>query len=80
MENSKVAGQKFFVGELRKNDRTCKTPNENFTQVTMPSSWSINEYSLQEESGVLDWLRGMKGYTFDFPDDSTKKDINLNIW
>ena len=46
----------------------------------MPGSWSVNEYSLQEESGVLDWLRGMKGYTFDFPDDSTKKNINLNIW
>lgn len=35
----------------------------------MPADWSINEYDLQQESGVLDWLRSSRGYSYDFPND-----------
>lgn len=54
LEYSGVDGQKFYFGELRKNLKSCQKPNDNFSKIAVPADWSIDEYSLQEQSGVLD--------------------------
>ena len=59
----------------------CQIPNTNYQQLAKPSSWSISEYSLQEENGVLSKMRQARSYTFSFfPDDLGKKDVELSLW
>ena len=80
-EISQAANHQFYFSEVASFQDLCTMSNENFKQMSVHPDTLITEYSLQQENGILDSLRGMPHFKQHFtPDVYVKKEIPLSIY